>query len=650
MSRPTRTTARSALAGTVAAGLVAASVLLTSPASAATAAQWASWSTTGPGSYTMQVANTPRLSATVSTDSRSGQIGVISGTSTWLAAGTPVGQKYGSSQNQPYLNLRPKADTPTAPSTTTYAFAAATPTSGWAFVLGDIDADAVQVHAIGPDGIALAAAQLGFRGGFNYCAPGLAGKPSCTGSATDVPVWDTATTTLTGNAAAIDTSGAAAWFEPSAPISALTFVYRQRSGFPVFQTWFTALTRDITGTVTASTGSITGTVLTLRDADGEVVATTTPLADGTYAFTGVQASAGYTVSVTPPAGSIADGAVTLPADLSTQDAVADFGIHVIIPVGVSGTVRDTAGDPIAGVTVQLDTGETTTTGPDGVYRFEEVPTGPHTATVTVPAGYTLAVPPPPFAVPIGSEDPIDGVDAVLQENPDVTGRVTDAGGGVAGAVITAVLAGGGTVSVVTGADGSYTLPRVTPGSYTISVTPPPGTTVVGPGSQSVTVASTDIGGVDFALARAGAVEGVVSAGGTPVAGAAVQLTGPVSAAFTTGADGAFALGGLPAGTYTLTVTPPAGYTVTGAATRTFTITAAGEAVGDQDFALVAPVTPPPTSVGPAGPGAGTSSSETVELAESGSDAATGVPAGLLAVVALTLGLVSLVGSRRRRHS
>lgn len=599
----------------------------------------------------MQVGTSPRLSATVTTDSRSGQIGVISGTSTWLAAGTPVGAKYGSSQNRPYLNLRPKADSPTAPSTTTYSFAAPTPTSGWTFVLGDIDADKVQVRAIGPDGTALTAAQLGFRGGFNYCAPALAGKPSCTGSAADVPSWDPATTTLTGNAGATDTNGAAAWFEPSAPIAALTFVYTQRSGFPVFQTWFAGLARDITGTVTASTGSIAGTVLTLRDADGDAVATTSPLADGSYSFAGVQASAGYTVSITPPPGSIADGAVQQPADLSAQDAVVDFGVHVIVPVGVSGTVRDTGGDPVPGATVTLSTGETTTTGPDGVYRFEEVQPGPHTVTVVPPAGYTVAVAPPPFTVPAGSETPIDGLDAVLQENPDITGRVTDGAGGVAGVVVTATLAGGGTVTAVTAGDGSYTLPRVVPGSYTVTIEAPPEYTPAGPSSLPVTVAASDVTGVDFALARSGAVEGAVTAGGLPVAGATVTLSGPATATLTTGTDGSYALGGLPAGVYTVTVTPPAGYTVAGAATRTFTITAAGESVDDQDFALTAPVTTPPPPSPPTTPAGGdpTATLETATIADTGSDASGAAPVALAAALLVFSGLAVLVGARRRRH-
>ncbi|GAA4370519.1 hypothetical protein GCM10023152_09790 [Agromyces bauzanensis] len=78
----------------------------------------------------MTLAGQPALTAAVSSDSRAGQVGVISGASTWLSEGTPVGAKYGSSRDEPYLNLRPKADSETAPSTTTYSFPTPTPTSG----------------------------------------------------------------------------------------------------------------------------------------------------------------------------------------------------------------------------------------------------------------------------------------------------------------------------------------------------------------------------------------------------------------------------------------------------------------------------------------------------------------------------------------
>ncbi|MCB8045341.1 hypothetical protein JM654_17870 [Microbacterium oxydans] len=112
----------------------------------------------------------------MTSDSRAGQVGVITGASTWLAEGTPIGAEYGSSRDQPYLNLRPRADNATSPSTTTYSFAAPTPTSGWAFALGDIDSDSVRIHAVAPDGHVLTAAEIGLRDLFNYCAPGVVGK------------------------------------------------------------------------------------------------------------------------------------------------------------------------------------------------------------------------------------------------------------------------------------------------------------------------------------------------------------------------------------------------------------------------------------------------------------------------------------------
>ncbi|GIT79395.1 hypothetical protein LLS1_10640 [Leifsonia sp. LS1] len=627
------------------AAVVLVPVVAATPASAATTGLWAGWGTTSPTSYTVQVANTPPLTATVSTDSRTGQIGVISGTSTWLAAGTPVGAKYGSSQGRPYLNLRPKADNAVSPSTTTYAFAAPTPTSGWTFVLGDIDADTVQIRAVGPDGTALTAAQLGFDGGFNYCAPGIAGKPSCSGSATDVPTWDPATQTLTGNAAAADTNGAAAWFEPNAPIATLTFVYTQRAGLPVYQTWFASLARDITGTVsTTDASSPAGAALTLADANGTVVGTTTSGPDGSYSFPGVQASDGYTVSLTPPAGWIADAPISRPADLSATDAVADFSMHVIVPVAVGGTVRDTAGNPVPGATVELAPGITTTTGPDGGYLFDEAAVGPYTVRVTgVPDGYSVVTPGQPITVPPGVATPITGVDFVVRENPGLSGTVTDAAGPVAGVVITAT-GPDGTVGAVTGADGTYTLPRLVPGDYAVTMTPPEGYVVSGADERDATVTTDDVTGVDFALAKTGSVAGVVTSDAGEVAGASVRVDGPGgSTSVTTAADGSYDLGALPPGDYTITLTPPAGFTADGPVTRTVTITAAGDAVVGQDFALIAPATPAPPP--PSGTGGG-STLPTGELADTGGAAPGALPA-LAVVLALTGGMALLTGRRLR---
>jgi len=614
---------------------------LAAPVSAATTSRWAGWAplagSGGAFTTTMTLAEHPLIVADVTSDSRAGQVGVISGASIWLAQGTDVGAKYGSSQGQSYLNLRPRADTPTTPSLTTYSFRTPTPSSGWTFVLGDIDADQVQVRAIGPNGVALTAAQLGLHTGFNYCAPGIVGKPSCTGSATDVPTWNPATMTLTGNTAASDTSGAAAWFEPTAPISSLSFSYAQRSGLPVYQTWFASLARDITGAVTDAGAPIAGATLTLTDATGAIVGTTTSLIDGSYAFPGFVATAGYTVSITPPAGKIAASAISVPVDLTTTDAVADFAVRDIVPVAVSGVVRDTDNQPVAGAIVTVDGLPPVTTGPDGRYQFDTVPVGTHPVTVTPPAGFTLDSGPTDVTVPIGSQVPIALPDTVLAANPDVAGTVRAGGIGVAGVVVTRA-GPGGTATTVTAADGSYRFPRLGAGAYTVSIAAPPEFSVVGAASLPVTVAAADISGVDFALARAGSVSGVVAdAGGSAVVGATVTVVGPGGTSIlTTDAAGGFAAGSLVPGSYTVTLTVPTGYVAAGPLTRTITITAAGETLVDQNFAVAA-VTVDPGTAAPAG-----------ELAYSG----TGDYVSVLYIIALVLlaiggGLAYIVVRNRR---
>lgn len=637
-----------------------AATMLVVPASAATTTAWAAWQpltgTGGAFTTSVDIAANPSVRATVTSDSRAGQVGVISGASVWLSQGTPVGAKYGSSVNQEYLNLRPRADNAASPSTTTYSFGAPTPASGWTFALGDIDADSVRISALGANGQALTAAQLGFQGGFNYCAPGVAGKPSCTGAVDDVPTWNPLTLTLTGNAGAVDTSGAAAWFEPNVPITSLSFIFTRRAGFPVYQTWFASISRDITGSVAdVVDGPLGGVSLSLTDANGTVIGITTTDDDGSYSFPGFVATDGYTVRVIPPTGKISTGATTQTADLSTTDAVADFTVRDIVPVAVSGQVTDDGGNPIADVVVTID-GQTTTTDSDGRYLFDSVAVGTHTAEITAPPGFTITDSPPAFTVPEGSEVPIEDVDFELAENPALRGTVSSNGSGVAGVTVTAT-GPDEIVSAVTDANGDYTFPRLAAGEYDIAMTTPGGYVVVGPVSRAEQVAADDVEDVDFELARLGAVDGVVSTvNGDPVGGVAIEVTDPGGTQqLTTDADGAFGLGSLPPGTYTLTVVAPDGTTVVGADTRTVVITAAGEAIADQDFTLLAIVvspTPTPTPTPTLTPTPSVTSTPPSTGGGEGPLAGTGLGPETFAWAAggaavLILGATLLIASRRR---
>lgn len=625
------------------------------PAAAATTT-WASWDpltgTGGAHTTRVQVAAQPAVTATVTSDSRAGQVGVISGASTWLSEGTSIGAEYGSSRNQPYLNLRPKADSATSPSTTTYSFAAPTPKSGWAFALGDIDSDSVRIRAIAPDGHVLSAAEIGLRDRFNYCAPGLVGKPSCTGLATDVPSWDAATLTLTGNAAAADTNGAAAWFEPTTPISSLTFFFTRRAGFPVYQTWFVSRANDISGAVRdVKTGPLGGVALTLTDGNGDIVGTATTAADGTYSFPGFVATTGYTVRVAPPADKIAIDRTTESVDLTGGDAEnVDFWVRDFEPVKVSGRVVDSEDKPVAGVTVTIGD-QTTTTDAGGFYVFDRIAVGEHIAEIVTPVGYTLTTSPDRFEVVQGIEDPIPLDEFVITENPSLSGAVRWNGSGVPGVTVTAVLDGGGTVTTVTGADGGYTFPRLPAGSYTVTMTTPDGYVAKAGVSIVRPVGAEDVVGVDFDLARLGSIDGTVrSADGTPLAGVVIDVSGPgAPQRLTTDADGAYGIGSLPPGRYSLTVLPPDGSSAVGEATRTVDITDDGEAVSEQGFTLAAAVVPPSPSPSPSpstGTGTGSSGSGGGRLPATGLGPETFAWAAGGAGIML-LGTTLLIVSRRR---
>lgn len=628
-------------------------ILTTALPAAAQSADWAEWEplegSAGNFSTTMQLQAGGFPAAQMQSDSRGG-VGVISGASNWLSENTPPGMIYGSSEDMQYVNLRPQADNADSPSTTTYTFDRPTPASGWAFVLGDIDADEVTVSARGPDGQPLSAAELGFEGTFNYCD--VAGSPSCTGNG-DVPTWDPGTMTLTGNAAAADTSGAAGWFQPSVPIKTLTFTFRWRSGFPVYQTWFASLAHDITGTVTGPTECVEGSTINLFAPDGALVASTAPDADGTYEFLGYTAADGYEVEILPPDSCLMDESAPPPtnqqrqqADLSGGNATdVDFALREIVPVAVNGTVTDTDGNPVPGVEVEiaLDGGGTltATTDSNGFYVFDTVPAGDHTIDIpNPPDGYTIDSQPGPLTVPEDSEEPITEQDFILAPNPSLSGTVT-AGGSPVGGVLVSIDGPSGPMSTLTNADGTYEFDRLEPGDYTITVEPPDGYVVDGPDTLTPTVADDDVSDQDFALARLGALGGTVTdADGNPLGGVTVIVSGPDGEhALTTDAEGGYFLGELEPGDYTAMIVVPEGAMIDGPEVLSATITAAGERVLDLDFTLAPEEQPPDEPDGPDQP-------DQPELPKSG--AAVMSAAAIGALLLLVGGGAALV-ARNRKH-
>lgn len=198
---------------------------------------------------------------------------LASGATTFLGAQTPFGMKYGSSVDKPYALLRQAGAG--VPSVTTFTFAGPTPTSDWAFALGDIDADLVTVAAFGPGGVPVPTASLGWKSAFNYCqnTPKPAG---CVGPGPfpDLPTWNPVTSTLMGSGP--DTFGAAGWFEPTVPITTLTLTFAAQSGIPVYQVWMASMTTPpVTTTTTASTTTTTASTTTTTASTTTTTASTT---------------------------------------------------------------------------------------------------------------------------------------------------------------------------------------------------------------------------------------------------------------------------------------------------------------------------------------------------------------------------------------
>ncbi|MFD6140742.1 collagen binding domain-containing protein [Promicromonospora sp. NPDC060271] len=678
--------------GVLAAVVLAAlgAVVPAMPATAGASAGWADWEpltgSAGDWSTTVRLPAGGFPAATVTSDSRGG-VGVVSGESSWLGPATPPGEVLGSSRGRQYLNLRPQADRPTTPSTTTYTFEHPTPPGGWALVLGDIDADRAVVTARGADGRLLAGTELGWQGGLNYCQG--AGSPSCAGAPEDVPTWDPATGELLGNAAAADTSGAAGWFRPTAPIKSLTVEFYQRSGFPAYQTWFASLTRDIAGTVDlvdaggAPQGVVPGATLTLFGPDGAALDTATSDASGQYIFPGYVAAPGYRVELTTlpeaddtyPHGLVPSGERAVDEiDLSSADAMgADLAAREVRPVAVSGTVRTDDDAPVPGATVTLTpvgggTPRTAVTSSAGEYLIDDVgwDTGddrPQDYTLTLgdlPEGHVTATSPDGVTVAVGQEGPSTGNDFTVRAPASLSGTVTVGEEPLAGVVVT-LTGPDGTVGTTTAADGTYLFARVLPGDRTVRVTPPDGYRPDGREAHDVTVAAEDLTDLDLGLSRPGSIGGTVTDdAGAPVADATLTVAGPGgSITLATDAAGGYFTGDLAPGDYVITLTAPDGYTADGTE-RSVEVTGAGENRLGEHFDVVRLPVPAPRPAPSATPSAGPTPDLTPEPSAgpapgtgaggpgSGDLAATGATVGsigLAAAILVALGVALVRASR-----
>ncbi|WNB85388.1 peroxidase family protein [Cellulomonas sp. ATA003] len=334
----------------------------------------------------------------------------------------------------------------------------------------------------------------------------------------------------------------------------------------------------LSGTVTAGGVALGGASVNVYTADTRTwLKSVLTGADGSYSLTGLPAGS-YRLYVQPNepgyanqwhAGTSFESAATITVSGATTADIALVGTHTL-----SGVVRTGTG-VLAGATVQVYTASTrtwlrsATSAADGAYSVAGLPVG----------SYRLYVQPNEPGLPnrwfggasfetatVVTVDGATAMDVVLSGAGSLSGSVMAGGQPLSGAAVQVYTADTRTWvrSGTSGADGSYSVPGLTAGSYRLYVQPNepgyPNRWFGGVSFETATEVAVDgATPMDVVLSTAGSLSGAVTAGGQALSGAAVQVytadTRTWVRSGTSGADGAYSVAGLPAGSYRLYVQP-----------------------------------------------------------------------------------------------
>ena len=321
----------------------------------------------------------------------------------------------------------------------------------------------------------------------------------------------------------------------------------------------------VSGTITDGGSPFAGVTVVLG---GDVVDLTTTDASGNYSFTlnyGTDyiitpSSTGY--SFTPTS----SGSGTVSGN-TTHDFSATAATYTI-----SGTITK-GGAALPGVTITLtgDSSDSTTTDGSGNYSFTGLPYNTsYTVTPTL-SGYTFS----PTSVSGTLTASADHDFTATLNTYSISGTIQRSGAGLSG--VTVALSGGVSASTTTDTSGNYSFINIEHGkSYT--VTP----TLTGHTFSPVSTSGTLTAAADHdftAIPNTYSISGTITAGGSPMTGVTVTLSGDASGSTTTDGSGNYSFANINHGSSYLVTPAYSDYyfspatavgTLTGTATHNFT--------------------------------------------------------------------------------
>ena len=269
----------------------------------------------------------------------------------------------------------------------------------------------------------------------------------------------------------------------------------------------------------------------------------------TYTWTFGDGNTGSGPSASHSYGTAGTYTATVTATDSTNPQhTATDSVTITVSYGISGSVT-LNGSGLSDVKVSTDASHFAYTTSSGTFTITGLSNGTYTVTPVL-IGYTFS--PASQSVTINGAN-VTGVNFTASVvTYSISGTVTHDGSGLPSATMTLTLNGTTVGSQQTSTGGTYSFTGLTNGTYV--VTPSVSDYVFTPASQNVTVNYASVAGVNFSGSIQG-VAGTITITGTdlPLPGSTVAVAG--SAGTFTGAtsdNGAYSIGGVPDGTYTVT--------------------------------------------------------------------------------------------------